>query len=163
MGCHVSGRAWLGGLGLACLLVAGCNQGDQIAPVHGRITYNGKPVTVGKIYFFPEHGRPSAGAIAEDGTYSLTWIKPGDGALVGAHKVAIFSTTVGPGSMVDPPKSVEEEIANSKKGASGGKWLVAGKVDFLVPKKYSRKETSPLTANVEKKDNEINFNIPAEK
>jgi hypothetical protein len=145
------------------MLVSGCNRGEKLAPVHGRVTYAGKPVNTpgSKIMFFPEHGRPSAGLIAEDGTYTLTFLTPGDGALVGEHKVTVWSTTVGPGSMGDMPMSVEEEIALAKKGGPKTKILVAGKVDFKVPKKYSRRDSTPLTATVENKDNEINFEIPA--
>ena len=40
---------------------------------------------------------------------------------------------------------------------------VAGKVEWLVPEKYSRPETSGLTAQVEDKNNEIDFDIPAGK
>jgi hypothetical protein len=145
---------------LACLLLAGCSRGPRIAPVRGRVTYNGKPVTTGKIWFYPENGRPALGVLAEDGTYTLTTDRPGDGALVGTHRVAIQSTTVGPGSMV--PKSREEEVALSQKGHPGT-WLVAGKVEWLVPEKYCRPETSGLTAKVEDTNNEINLHVPAGK
>jgi hypothetical protein len=152
-------RKTLLSIGLACLLSSGCDSGPKLAPVRGRVSYNGKPVTTGRIMFYPEHGRPSVASVAEDGTYSLTNNVPGDGALIGKHQVTIESTKVYPGAMTDP-KSAEEEMALSKKGYPPGKWLVAGKVDWLVPEKYSRRETSPLTATVENKSNEIDFDIP---
>jgi hypothetical protein len=43
----------------------------------------------------------------------------------------------------------------------GGKVLVAGKVEWLVPAKYARPETSGLTATVEGGSNGIDFNLPA--
>jgi hypothetical protein len=146
---------------IACLLLAGCSRGPRIAPVRGRVTYNGKPVTTGKIWFYPENGRPALGVLAEDGTYTLTTDRAGDGALVGTHRVAIQSTTVGPGSMAGP-KSRDEEVAMSQQG-NPGKWLAAGKVEWLVPQTYSRPETSGLSAKVEDTNNEINFDIPAGK
>jgi hypothetical protein len=145
---------------LAGLLAAGCG-GPKIAPVRGRVTVNGQPVPDGKIRFIPEHGRPAIGSIAADGTYTLTTNKPGDGALVGTHRVSIMATKVGPGSFGEP-KSREEELELLKK-RHPTKWLVAGKVEWLVPEKYSRPETSGLTATVEDKKNEINFDIPAGK
>jgi hypothetical protein len=153
------------------LLLGGCDSGPKIAPVRGYVTYNGKPVTVGKIWFYPEFGRPALGVLGADGTYVLGTNTPDDGALVGVHRVTIHSTKVGPGSIasLSNPQSWEEEKAavqelteRQKKGLPV-KWLVAGKIDWLVPKKYFRPETSPLTATVENKKNEINFEIPGEK
>src|SRR5260370_767749 len=119
-------------LGLACLTLAlsGCG-GPKVATVTGKVTIGGKAVTGGKIMFYPESGRMALGEIGPDGSYSLTTFKPGDGALVGPHRVAIESTRVGPGSY-EAPKNIEEEIALSKKGVPGGKVLVAGKVEWLV-------------------------------
>jgi hypothetical protein len=160
MGSHLRSSSvfWAGAIAIA---LSGCG-GPKLAPVHGRVTLHGKPVTTGKIRFYPEAGRPALGVIAPDGTYTLTTFTPGDGALLGAHRITIYSTSVGSGSMTEP-KSVEEELALAKKGYPPGKWLVAGKVTWLVPEKYSRQETSPLTATVENKTNELNFDIPAEK
>jgi hypothetical protein len=146
-------------LALVCLpaaFLSGCG-GPKLAKVSGKVTYNGKPVTGGKIMFYPESGRMAMGEIALDGTYSLTTFKAGDGALVGSHRIAIESTKVGPGSM-ETPKTFEEEM---KGVAPGGKILVAGKVEWLVPEKYSRPETSGLTRTVEHRDNKIDLDLPA--
>ena len=159
MSCCIRSRPVLSLMGLTCILLSGCNSGPKVAPVRGRVTYNGKPVTGGKIMFYPEHGRPSLGTIAEDGTYSLTNKVAGDGAQVGQHKVTIESTKVHPGSTIEA-KSVEEEMSQARKGYPPGKWLVAGKLDWLVPEKYSRLESSTLTATVEDKSNVIDFDIP---
>jgi hypothetical protein len=154
---YVYCRPALLSIGLACVLLGGCNNGPKYVPVSGRVTFKGKPVTTGVIMFYPENGRPSVGSIAEDGTYSLD--SPTPGALIGDHKVTIESTKVHPGSTTEAPKSVEEEMAMAKKGYPPGRWLVAGKLDWLVPEKYSRRETSTLTAKVEDKTNVIDFDI----
>jgi hypothetical protein len=96
------------------------------------------------------------GAIQPDGAYTLRTIKPGDGAVVGSHRVTIQATNVGSGSLVDP-KSFNEEIALSRKG---GKVLVPGTVTWVVPEIYSRAESSALTAKVEPGSNTLNFDIP---
>jgi hypothetical protein len=123
------------------------------------VTYDGKPVMAGKIMFYPESGRMALGNIGPDGTYTLTTFKSEDGALVGAHRIAIESTRVGAGSY-QPLASIEEEMEQSRKG---GKVLVAGKVEWLVPAKYSRPKSSGLTATVGSAANEINFDLPAGK
>jgi hypothetical protein len=141
---------------LPAVLLGGCG-GPNLARVTGKVTYNGKPVTGGKIMFYPESGRMALGEIGSDGTYTLTTFKPGDGALVGSHRIAIESTKVGPGNM-ETPKTFEEEM---KGVPPGGKILVAGKVEWLVPEKYSRVETSGLTRTVERGENKIDLDLPA--
>jgi hypothetical protein len=158
MALHAFSRSPLWLTCLACAFLSGCG-GPKIAKVTGRVTYDGKPVTEGKIRFYPESGRMALGNIGPDGTYTLTTFKPDDGALIGTHQVAIESTRVGPGSY-QPLKSIEEEMEQSRKG---GKVLVPGKVEWLVPEKYSRPESSGLTATVGSAANEINFDLPAGK
>jgi hypothetical protein len=133
-----------------------------LGQVTGRVTYAGKPVTQGRIMFYPEAGRAALGTIAPDGTYTLTTFKPNDGALVGSHRVTIHATRVGAGSLA-APRSIEEEVERSGRGAPGGKVLVAGKVDWLVPEKYSAPGTSGLTATVGRGSNTIDFDLPAER
>jgi hypothetical protein len=124
------------------------------------VTQAGAPVTGGKILFYPESGRMALGEIGPDGRYTLTTFRSGDGALVGSHRVAIESTRVGPGSL-ETPKTIGEEAERSRNTGPGGKVLVAGKVEWLVPEKYSRPETSGLTATVGSAPNEIDFDLPA--
>ena len=148
-----------------CLLLAGCllglaatscTSGPQLGNVSGRVTVGGKPVTSGTIMFHPDAGPTAVGAIQPDGAYTLRTIKPGDGAVVGSHRVTIQATNVGSGSLVDP-KSFNEEISLSRKG---GKVLIPGKVTWVVPEIYSRAESSALTAKVEPGSNTLNFDIP---
>lgn len=143
-------------LGALTLALAGCG-GPVLGKVTGRISVGGKPVTSGRVMFYP-NGRGATGEIAADGTYTLTTYASGDGALVGPHKVAIHATDVGPGSLRQP-KSIEEEMEFSKLGTK--QILVPGKVTWLVPEKYSVAETSGLTATVQAGDNKIDFEIPA--
>ena len=120
------------------------------APVRGKITFQGKPVTEGQITFHPEHGRPAIGAIGTDGTYRLTTFKSDDGAEPGNYRVTIDATRVTGGTQ---PKSFRDEMRNMNKG-------IVPKIERLVPEKYSRPETSPLTAEVKQDQNTIDFDIP---
>ena len=65
-----------------CLLAAGCGgpSRPETVPVSGRVTYQGKPVPMGQIMFYPDQGRPATGAIDADGNYRLTTFTTADGA-----------------------------------------------------------------------------------
>jgi hypothetical protein len=139
------------------LAPAGCSREPKIARVNGKVTYRGQLVTTGTITFYPESGRPAIGQIGPDGTFKLTTHTDGDGAFVGNHRVTIHATKVGAGSIVEA-KSFDEE----SKLARSEKTLVAGKIEWLVPEKYSREETSTLTAAVKAGSNTIDFEIPNE-
>jgi hypothetical protein len=141
--------------------LAGCG-GLRLGKVSGRVTVGGKPVPSGVVMFYPEAGPTAVGEIRPDGTYTLTTQKPGDGAVVGSHRVTIQATSVGPGSMVEP-KTFDEEVSQARGTGKRQKWLVPGKVDWIVPEKYSQVKTTTLTAKVEGGKNDINFDIPAGK
>jgi hypothetical protein len=106
--------------------------------------------------FHPEEGPTAVGAINPDGTYTLTTIKAGDGAVVGKHRVTIEATSVGPGSLADP-SSFEEEL---KLAGKPSKILVPGKVEYLVPEKVSQLATTDQTAEVKPGSNQVDFHLP---
>ena len=141
------------------MVLFGCNGGPRLGKVSGRVTFKGKPVPTGTIMFHPDAGPAAVGAIGSDGTYTLTTIKSGDGAVVGSHRVTIQATTVGPGSLADP-KSFEEEMELAQRKDPKAKVLVPGKVNWLVPEKYSRPDTTDLTAQVQSGTNTIDFPLP---
>jgi hypothetical protein len=129
-------------VGVVAILIAGCSsEGMEHPPTYsvtGKVTYKGETVPKGGISFHGGEGRPASGKIQPDGTYSLSTFSEGDGAVAGHYTVSIVAneadTTKMPRPGEKPPKD-------------------------LVPKKYSRPETSGLTADVEKKANEVNFDL----
>lgn len=136
-----------------CAVIFGC--GSDLPPtakVQGIVTMGGKPVESGTITFYPRHGRPASGAIQPDGSYRLTTFKEGDGAILGQHKVAILATRVSGGAAL---KSFEEEMRGV------GSFNTPRKIEWLVPERYSRPETTPLTAEVADGPNVLDFNLPA--
>jgi len=143
-------------LAFAALLAIGCGS-RGLGKVTGKVTVGGVPVAGGTIMFYPAEGSGAVGAVGQDGVYTLTTHKPGDGATIGSHKVAIHATSVGPGTM-EVPKSLDDELRGSP--ANAGKVLVPGKVTWLVPEKYSTPDQSPLTAQVKAGNNTIDFEIP---
>ena len=121
-------------IAVAILSVSGCS-GSNLPPVGqvgGVVTLDGQPLTKGQVEFVPDNskgtkGRMAVGLIGADGRFKLTSFKPGDGALVGFHKVVIICEeempAFDPKTPPAPPKS-------------------------LIPIRYTDANTSGLTAEV---------------
>lgn len=96
-------RRWI--IGLVCLALAGCGKSVpfDVAPVSGKVTYaDGSPIqaTQVRISLMPQDVPPSGKAypapaecvLEADGSFSeLTTYQPGDGAIVGRHKVTVVA------------------------------------------------------------------------
>lgn len=81
------------GLGvLACLILTGCDSGPRRYQVSGDVTYQGKPVPSGTIYFDPDATKgndgPQGVAAIKDGKYN-TSDPDGRGAVGGPHVIRI--------------------------------------------------------------------------
>jgi len=78
---------------LATVLLTGCGGGEfDTTAVSGTVTFDGQPVTSGRIRFVPQGdstitGKPAQGEVQPDGTFVLTTYDEGDGAVVGRHRV----------------------------------------------------------------------------
>jgi hypothetical protein len=114
-----------------CLLACGCGESlPQTIPVHGRVTWQGKPLATGTVTFEPvEKGeakplRPPLGSIGPDGTYQLSTFRTHDGAMPGEYVVLIHSSTPPPMESTAPPAK------------------------SLIPHKYGSAATSGLSATV---------------
>jgi len=83
----------LGGAALClALLAAGCGaSGATTAPVKGKVTAGGQPVTGGEITLTPSEelkATIAGGTVQADGTFVLTTSSQGDGAAIGMHDVS---------------------------------------------------------------------------
>ena len=104
-------RSWFkSGACLLLLAAIGCGS-SNIASVSGKVTVNGKPDKNAIVSFQPigskdnpEPGRGSAGVTDEQGRYSLTYDNEKPGAIVGAHRVRIFTK-----SGADTPEDLKAE------------------------------------------------------
>lgn len=76
-------------IALVTVATVGCRRGPQVVPVSGVVEVDGTPLTSGAITVVPEHGRAATGTIGKDGRFTLTTFVPGDGALLGRHRVAV--------------------------------------------------------------------------
>lgn len=181
-GGHDSMRARFAGA-LAVILVGavgcGSDNGLDLAPVRGTVTFMGEPIRNGTIMFVPDDskgttGPQAIGTITKDGSYILSSESSGDGAVVGFHKVGILgleetpvSEKAMPTPEEDPLKFLEAktqaglEAAKSRK--KGGERTVAGldgkAFRVTVPEKVTDSQTSGIIAKVESGSNTLNIEI----
>ena len=92
------------------LLVVGCNDGPNLAPVTGTVTVNGAPLPQAGVTFTPmEGGRPAWATTDQQGQFQLTTLSNGDGALVGEHLVTVAEKETDAPII---PKGVDPEIGS---------------------------------------------------
>lgn len=130
---------------LLSIIHIGCSGDDRgLAPVSGTIFFKGKPLADAGINFIPEDttARVAAGSTDKDGKYKLTSFQINDGAKIGKYAITIRA----------------EEGGDSKLKPADALDFVRGKI--ITPLKYSRSETSGLTAEVARKNNVIDFQLP---
>jgi hypothetical protein len=91
---------FLAAAGLAAL--SGCG-GPTMAPVKGRVMFNGKPVREAQVTFSPagaegqkETGKPATGFTDENGQFELSTFAKYDGAIVGRHNVHVMIDQTNP-------------------------------------------------------------------
>jgi hypothetical protein len=87
---------------ITALVVSGCG-GPQMAPVKGRVTFNGQPVKEAQITFSPlgaegqkETGKPGTGFTDDEGNFVVSTFKNYDGALQGSHNVLVVLDDTNP-------------------------------------------------------------------
>lgn len=121
----------------ATLLISGCS--GQFAPVSGIVVFaDGTPIKelAGSRVLFEAVGSDgknysSEGEITGDGTFQLTTVKPGDGAVVGKNRVLIER------KMLDPERAAPR----------------------VVHEKYERFETSGIELDVQPGNNKFTITL----
>jgi len=137
------GRALWGFVLVGLLLVAGCGDG-KIAryPVQGTVTVDGSPAAGAIVIFCPIEGGPELeklrpmGTTDAAGAFRLMSITPNDGAPAGQYKV-----------IVKWPAQVSAAADREGRGGNIGPDRLRGK--------YYNLDTTPLSADVEAKSNEL--------
>jgi hypothetical protein len=124
---------------LACTS-AGCgSERAKTASVKGTVTFRGKPVPNGTVTFIPSGPGPAAtGEIQKDGSFTLTTYRPGDGAVLGTHKVIVVA--------VEDTSTRLPEERNPLPSS-------------IVPDKYTSAATSDLSAEVKEGENVVVFDL----
>lgn len=117
---------------LAVLLFVACNRTERlpVAPVRGVVLFDQRPLPSANVVFIPERGRSASAQSGADGTFALTTYNPGDGAIVGPHRVTVTARESGqantpgaPGVMRPGRSLIPEHYSNT--ATSGLKYDVA--------------------------------------
>lgn len=135
------------GLGVAALLAAmvGCG-GPTYVPVSGIVTLDGSPVANAGVMFVPiEEGPTAAGTTDSNGRYHLKTINR-TGVIAGRYRVVVSKQEVTP---ADNP--------------SGSLIPMDVRVKWIVPEKFSKVETSGLTADVASDHTDFQFDLSSQK
>src|SRR5437868_4140710 len=97
--------------------LAGCGSenGLTLGRVRGKVTFKGEPIRYGTVFLMPDDakgtkGPPAMATIGADGTFTVSTEEPGDGAIVGEHKVGVVGldpTPIKPQAQEAPPPDPE--------------------------------------------------------
>lgn len=161
----------LRGSGFLCLflsLLVGCGSSDpDVNYVEGVVTMGGNPVADATVIFSPVEGsggRPATGKTDAAGVYKLTDLQAStvnSGAAIGEYQVSINKSSgdqIGAG-LGEGGDTIDDSAEDQGAGIAPDK--VIG-MKSLVPDKYTRPDTSGLTATVKAGRNEgVNFDLTA--
>jgi hypothetical protein len=127
---------WCAAFALLTLL-SSCRPSYQrdTAPVRGRVTVDGQPVTSGYVIVTPSSGRMAKGIIQDDGSFIMGTYSASDGVQLGSHSV-----------VVHPVPS--DESSSRSRPPTGPK----------IPERYGLAGTSQLRIEVTNDGNE-NWNL----
>jgi hypothetical protein len=119
-------------------LVSGCG-GDKVS-LKGKVTFkeDGTPLTCGMVCFETDTFA-ARGPLTSDGTYQVTSVKKNDGIPKGSYKVFIFGA--------------EAAVENPSGGMREARSVP------LVAQKYTNRDTSGLTFEVDGTTKEFNFEV----
>jgi hypothetical protein len=143
----VSYGHWCWALAILAAAIAGC--GAKLQPAGGKVLVDGKPVQDGSIMFCPtQSGRPATARIMEDGTFTLSFDRPGDGLPVGDYRVVIVADIWKAGK--EKSKLQEYDEAMMKKNGVVGEvsTQAGGQLIHVVPPEYNDIGTTPLTQTI---------------
>jgi hypothetical protein len=145
----------------ACLLVGlvGCSGGGgslNSAAVTGTVTRGGKPVEGAMVSFVPQGqgARAAFGTTDASGRFSLTTLKPGDGAMPGLYGVTVEKASAtapasAPTPGLDPTTPEGMAAARAAYESSKATGNQSQKPTDLLPEKFKAVATSGLKADVQ--------------
>jgi len=119
----------------AIVICCGCHgsTGPEIVAASGVVYLQREPLVGARVIFNPASGRPAQGITDREGRFQLSTLRPGDGAVLGTHQVAVIAARSGVEQMPGPG------------GAPAEATIPAGG----LPKRYSNPQTSGLEFEVQ--------------
>lgn len=124
---------------LCCLI--GCDSSGlgKMVPIKGEVIYQGETLKKGRVVYLPRDSgstRQATGTIKPDGTFVLTTLKGGDGAMYGEYDIVVFVSAVNAAS-----NASREEIKAATRNQ--------GRQRPAIPERYSNEATSGLSDTVD--------------
>lgn len=123
--------------------IVGCGSKNDLVPVSGLVTVDGKPVEAAQVLYVSPNHRPAMGETDEQGRYTLSTFETGDGASIGTYSVTV---TTRPTIRV-PPAGIA--------GPPSGRPKVEHGAISPVPLKYSDPAHPQLSVDVKPGSNDI--------
>jgi hypothetical protein len=140
------------------MFVVGCNADKvPVSPVTGEVIYNGKPVENALISFVPQsqNNRGASGQSEHDGSFVLlTQGATKNGAMTGEYKIVVSKVV----EIDDSGNEVKRKITSTFDPNAAPEEPMHPQKN-LLPEKYSKEETTDLTATVEKKKNHFKLTL----
>jgi hypothetical protein len=118
-------------IGAMAIATTGCDHRPARVPVSGVVLIDGQPLTRGNIKFVPVGGRPSSGAIGQDGKFTLMCYDGNDGAIPGTHRVQVAANRI---------------ISDSK-------------IEWFAPRNYADFRNSGIEVNVEQPIDDLKIEL----
>lgn len=150
---------------LAAVFVLGCSGGEgagkktTVYVVKGKVTYMGNPLIGASVSFSPQGKQPAAvGRTNDDGEFSLTTYRAGDGAAEGEYKVMITMTE---SEAATEAPAAHGTDAGKDYGGSSAHGAKKGRASSnILPAIFSDAQKTPLTVKVEPSGkNEFPFDL----
>jgi hypothetical protein len=142
---------------MALAPLAGCGAKavgvDGTVPVKGTVKLKGAPLAGATVTFAPSGSGRSASATTDpQGTFQLTTLKPGDGAMPGEYKVTI--------SKLEPVGKVYTQEETNEYYNKYQKAPPSPEMKNAVAEKFSKGDSSGLSASVKGSGkNEFSFDV----
>jgi hypothetical protein len=137
---------------IGCVGCGGGSSGPTLYPVVGTVTYQGKPLAGARITFIPEKEGASAFSLSDSsGKFTMkTGVDAGVASGPAKVTVALMDSGSGGGLAVDMKPEDMQKLAMEGKLQSA---LQAQEKGSLLPAKYSKSDSTPLTLDVKKENN----------
>ena len=148
---------------LVALLAAIVGCGSKLQPAGGKVLVDGTPVKEGTVMFYPVNkGRPATARIM-DGSFTLSFERPGDGLPVGEYRVVIVADIWKEGKKSAVQEYDEKNM--KRQGIEDTSTNAGGILIHVVPKEYNDISTTPLTQTVTRSSEPQHFvfDIPSKK
>jgi hypothetical protein len=150
-------RWWIIGVaGLTLVLASGC--GQRYSRVHGKVTFQGKPVAGGSIFFLGEDNQSYSARIGADGSYTARSVPRGK------VRVSVQVDTPRTLPRAQPDEKAADKLASEAAKAddarqSEKKGATIPKPSLSLPPRYSDPSKSGLEFDLKEPDQEYTIDL----